>query len=105
MNHIFKSQRLRVLARSLIISLLCFSMQACVKHQYKSVPVSTVNVMSVINSWSVDNHDLNRFLESNGVTDNDLNSNVFSIKRLYLTSLFYDPEMQVAYKKWQKAQK
>jgi len=52
----------------------------------------------------VDNPDLNRFIESNGVTANELNSNVFSIKRLYLTSLFYDPEMQVAYKKWQKAQ-
>ncbi len=98
------SQRLRFIASSAIISLLCVAMQGCVKHSYVAEPVNTSNVLSEINSWNIDNLDLNRFLLANGISSEQLNNNAFSIERLYLTSLYYDPEMQVAYKKWKKAQ-
>ncbi len=103
MNHIFLSKRLRVIACSLIISLLCILMQGCVKHTYKSEPINTDSVLNEINSWSIDNPGLNKFLESIGLSREILNTNVFSIKRLYLTGLYFDPDMQVAYKKWKKA--
>lgn len=103
MNYLPKLLRLRTIRCCLIIALLGLSMQACVRHQYSSKPVSTVTVLNVINSWSVQNPDLNNFLKVNGVPEERLQTNVFSIKRLYLTGLFYDPEMQVAYKGWRKA--
>ncbi len=79
-------------------------MQGCVEHSYKAEPINTSSVLNEINSWSINDSELNQFLQLNGVSDGQLNSNTFSIKRLYLTRLFYDPEMQVAYKKWKKAQ-
>jgi outer membrane protein, heavy metal efflux system len=103
MYHLF-TQRLSFIARSSIISLLCVSMQGCVQHSYKEEPINTSSVLNEINSWSVDDSNLNQFLQTNGVSDGQLNSNTFSIKRLFLTGLYYDPEMQVAYKKWKKAQ-
>lgn len=78
-------------------------MQGCVKHAYKAEPVNITNVLSDINSWSIDNPDLNKFLASNGISNDELNSKVFSIKRMFLTGVYYDPDMQVAYKKWKKA--
>jgi outer membrane protein, heavy metal efflux system len=100
----FLTQRLRLIASSVIISLLCFTMQGCVKHSYTAKPVSTSSVLNEINSWNIDNPDLNQFLLTNGLTSNEVSGNTFSIKRLFLTSLYYDPEMQVAYKRWKKAQ-
>lgn len=98
------SQRLRFIASSVIISLLCVAMQGCVKHSYVAEPVNTSSVLSEINSWNIDNPGLNQFLQANGLSTEQLSGNTFSIKRLYLTSLYYEPEMQVAYKKWKKAQ-
>jgi len=97
-------QRFSLIARSFIISLLCISMQGCVKHSYKEQPVNTELVLNEINSWSVNDLGLNQFLQLNGVFTEQLKSNTFSIKRLFLTSLYFDPEMQVAYQKWKKAQ-
>jgi outer membrane protein, heavy metal efflux system len=102
--HHFLSQRLSSFTCSVIISLLCVSMQGCIKHSYKEQPINTSSVLSEINSWNIDNPDLNQFLKANGISAEQLNGNSFSVERLYLTSLFYDPEMQVAYKKWKKAQ-
>jgi outer membrane protein, heavy metal efflux system len=78
-------------------------MQGCVKHQYQSMPVNTLSVLDDINSWSIDDPELNKFLKLNGIPVEKLNNKNFSIERLFLTSLYYDPEMQVAYKKWKKA--
>ncbi len=103
MSYLF-TQRLRYVACCAIISLLFLSMQGCVKHSYKEEPINSRNVLNEINSWNIDNPDLNQFLQANGISAEQLNGNVFSIERLYLTSLYYDPEMQVAYKKWKKAQ-
>jgi outer membrane protein, heavy metal efflux system len=104
MRHLFNSQSLKFIVRSCIISLLCMPMQGCVKYNYKAKPINTSNVLDEINSWSVHDSGLNRFLQLNGMSIEQLNSNIFSIERLYLTSLYYDPEMQVAYKEWKKAQ-
>ncbi len=71
-------------------------------HQYKEEPVDTDALLTTISSWTIDNPELNRFLLDNGLTNEAVNSRIFSIERLYLTGLFYDPEMQVAYKKWRK---
>ncbi len=98
------SQRLRFIASSAIISLLCVAMQGCVKHSYVAEPVNTSNVLREINTWNIDNPELNQFLQANGLSAEQLSGNTFSIKRLFLTSLYYDPEMQVAYKRWKKAQ-
>ena len=97
------TQRLLFIARSMIIALLCITMQGCVKHSYIAEPINTDLVLNEINSWSIDNAGLNQFLQLNGVSAEEVNSDTFSIKRLYLTSLYYDPAMQVAYKKWKKA--
>lgn len=103
MSYLFL-QRYRFIASSAIISLLCVMMQGCVKYDYVAKPVDTSSALTDINSWNVDNIELNRFLQKNGLSVAQLNSNTFSIKRLFLTSLFYDPQMHVAYQKWKKAQ-
>lgn len=102
--HLLLTQRLRLIACSSIISLLCVSMQGCVKYSYKAEPVNTSSVLDEINSWNIDDLELNRFLLANGISNEQLTDNTFSIERLYLTSLFFDPDMQVTYKKWEKAQ-
>lgn len=73
------------------------------KQTYHEEPVNVAIVLDEINSWSISNPDLNRFLELNGIAPEILQTNVFSINRLFLTGLYYDPEMQVAYKKWKKS--
>lgn len=78
-------------------------MQGCMKQSYHEEPVNVAIVLDEINSWSISNPDLNRFLELNGIAPEILQTNVFSINRLFLTGLYYDPEMQVAYKKWKKS--
>jgi outer membrane protein TolC len=98
------TQKIRLIANSIIISLICLAMQGCVKHSYTAEPINTNTVLNTINSWNIDNADLNQFLRTNGVPEEQINSDTFSLKRLYLTSLHYDPEMQVAYKRWKKAQ-
>ena len=91
------------ITRSSIISLLCVSMQGCVKHSYIEEPINSGSVFNEINSWKSDNSGLTSFLGLNGVSAEQLNSRRFSIKRLYLTGLYYDPQMQVVYKKWKQA--
>lgn len=86
-----------------LILLICFFVQGCARHGYIEEPVSTSSVLDQINSWTVNNPALNNFLSANGLSTELLNSNQYSINRLYLTGLFYDPEMQVAYKKWKQA--
>lgn len=79
-------------------------MQGCMKHSYVAEPISTSSVLTEINSWDINNTKLNQFLLANGISQKQLNSKIFSIERLYLTSLYYDPDMQVAYKILKKAQ-
>ena len=76
----------------------------CAKYQFIPEPVNTNIFMSEINSWSIEDPGLNKFLEGNGISRDLLNSRKFSIKRLYLTGLYFNPEMQTAYKKMRKAQ-
>jgi outer membrane protein, heavy metal efflux system len=78
-------------------------MQGCMKQSYHEELVNVDIVLGEINSWSRSDPTLNRFLESNGLSAESLQSNLFSINRLYLTSVYYDPAMQVAYKEWKKA--
>ncbi len=78
-------------------------MQGCMKQSYHEEPVNAAIILDEINSWSISNPDLNRFLELNGLASEILQTNAFSISRLFLTGLYYDPEMQVAYKKWKKS--
>ena len=93
----------RLIRFRFIIFLICLGLQGCVKHVYEAEPVNYTDVFSEINSWTIENAKLNQFLGENGLSSELLSSNRFSIKRLYLTSLFYDPEMRVAYKKWKQA--
>lgn len=86
-----------------IIFLICLGLQGCARHTYEARPVDYVDVFTEINSWTIENTELNQFLRDNGLSAELLTSNQFSIDRLYLTSLFYDPELQVAYKKWKQA--
>ena len=86
-----------------IFFLICIGLQGCAKHVYQEEPVNLAGVFAEINSWTIENPELTRFLKENGILAVELNSNVFSINRLFLTGLFYDPEMQVAYKKWKQA--
>ena len=82
--------------------LMCL-LYGCMPHKYKPEPVDSNALARQFNSWSLDNPDLIRFLLANGIGQETVNSNAFSLNRLYLTSLFYHPEMQVAYKKLRKA--
>jgi len=93
----------RLMRFRFIIFIICLGLQGCVKHIYEAEPVNYTDVFSEINSWTIENAKLNQFLNENGLGTELLSSNQFSIKRLYLTSLFYDPEMRVAYKKWKQA--
>ena len=86
-----------------ILFLSVLAIQACAKYTYHDVPINNTNISSEINSWSINDSGLNHFLITNGLAAQSLISNLFSIKRLYLTGLYYDPEMQVAYRKWKQA--
>ncbi len=107
----FQSTRFSSLSKSMtlimkyyfIIFFICIVPQGCAKHIYREEPVGFAEVFAEINSWTIDNPELNHFLQENGLMADELRSNVFSIKRLFLTGLFYDPEMQLAYKKWKQA--
>lgn len=92
-----------MLTGRIITASLLLVMQACFPHQYKPDPIDTNLLLNTIRSWSIDNPDLNQFLHLNGIAQEELNSNLFSLERLYLTGLFYDPYIQIAYKKWLKA--
>ncbi len=87
----------------LILILSFLVIQACAKYTYHDAPINYTNVTNEINSWSIHDSGLNQFLIANGLPAESLKSNLFSIKRLYLTGLYYDPEMQLAYKQWKKA--
>ncbi len=86
-----------------ILFLSVLAIQACAKYTYNDVPINNTNISNEINSWSINDSGLNHFLITNGLAAESLMSNLFSIKRLYLTGLYYDPEMQVAYRKWKQA--
>jgi outer membrane protein, heavy metal efflux system len=78
-------------------------MQGCAKYTYHEEPIDFASVSTEINSWTINDLGLIQFLKENDPTAESVQSNVFSINRLFLTSLYYDPAMQVAYKKWKKA--
>lgn len=82
--------------------LFCLLMQACAKHSYVEAPVNTDSILERINTWSLNHLGLNNFLQANSISQVSEGTS-FSINRLFLTGLFYDPEMQLAYKKWQQA--
>lgn len=90
--------------RSMSALMIMCLLHGCMPYEYKPEPVNTNALARQINSWSLDNPDLNSFLLANGIHQETINNNVFSLDRLYLTSLFYHPEMQVAYRKLQKAE-
>lgn len=104
MNYLIKSALLRTTAVVFIAITLGLCMHGCVRYQYQPEVVNVESISNEINSWRLDNPDLNEFLESNGITQEVLDSRDFSVKRLYLTGLYYSPEMKIAYKQWQKAQ-
>jgi len=78
-------------------------MQGCMNQAYYEEPINMTDVLDEINSWSISNPDLNKFLKLNGVASEVFQTNIFSIDRLFLTGIYYDPEMQRAYKKWKKS--
>ena len=82
---------------------LCILLTGCAKFQYSPEPVDTNIILSDISTWSIHDQGLNVFLERNGIPPDILNSPTFPLSRLYLTSLYYSPEMQLAYKKYKKA--
>lgn len=97
------TNRFRRKSCHLILFLSFLVIQACAKYTYHDEPINYTNVTNEINSWSIHDSGLNQFLIANGLPAENLRSNLFSIKRLYLTGLYYDPEMQLAYEKWKKA--
>ncbi|MEE8321014.1 MAG: TolC family protein [Gammaproteobacteria bacterium] len=99
-----KSLRLHTVGRTISAIILLLSLQGCIEYQYKPEPVNTDSLINEINSWSLSDPGLNAFLERNGVAGETLIGQVFSLKRLYLTGLYFNPEMQTAYRKWEKAQ-
>jgi hypothetical protein len=58
-------------------------------------------MLNEINSWTVNTP---VFPVVNGFSPDSLNRNIFSLKRLFLTHLFHAPEIQLACKKWIKAE-
>ena len=87
----------------LTIFIVFLSTQGCMYQTYYEEPINVTEVIEEINSWSISNPDLNRFLKLNGVVPEIIQTNIFSINRLFLTGIYYDPEMQTAYKKWKKS--
>ncbi len=87
-----------------LMIMLGLFMQGCDMYQYKPERVDTDSISSEINSWRLHSSDLTVFLQANGITQDALDSQDFSVKRLYLTGLYYNPEMKTAYRQWHKAQ-
>ncbi len=82
---------------------LAVLLPACVQHQYQPAPVDTASMFSLINSWSIDNPELKQFLLDNGLAPGAIDSREFGLERLFLTGLFYQPEIQTAYRQLRKA--
>jgi len=103
MKTLIESVSQRAAGAAFIVFALCLFMSGCVKQQYQPEPINTDRIVDEINSWTLTNPDLIEFLKINGVSAEALNNRVFSIRDLYLIGLFYNPEMQLAYKTWEKA--
>jgi len=99
-----KSLRLSTIGCTISAIVLLLSLQGCIEYHYKPEPVNTDSLINEINSWSLSDPGLNAFLERNGVAGETLIGQIFSLKRLYLTGIYFNPEMQTAYKIWKKAQ-
>lgn len=104
MRNTYKSLRLSTIGYTISVIALLLSLQGCIEYQYKPEPVNVDSLTNIINSWSLNDPGLNAFLERNRVTGETSGGQDFPIKRLYLTGLYFNPEMQIAYKKWKKAQ-
>jgi outer membrane protein TolC len=104
MGNTVKSLLLSKIGCAILVIALLFSLPGCIKYQYKPEPVNVNQLTNEINSWSLNDPGLNAFLERSGMPGDMFNRQDFSIKRLYLTGLYFNPEMQTAYKKWKKAQ-
>ncbi len=94
----------RVTALVFISLFLIFTLQSCALQQYQAEPLKLENISDEINSWGLDNPGLISFLKSNGILQPELDSSDFSLKRLYLIGLYYNPAMQTAYREMRKAQ-
>lgn len=80
-------------------ALLCLA--GCASHHYEPAPVTAWQHARDFQSWSADDPGLNAFLDQNGLgAPAD-----YSLERLYLTGLYYDPAMQLAHKQWQQARR
>lgn len=84
---------------------LTILLTACAPHRYHAEPIDELELLNAIRSWTVDDPGLNRFLAANGIKQAGSDKIGFSLQRLYLTGLYYDPQLQLAYNKWQKAKK
>ena len=82
-------------------ALLCLS--GCVSHHYEPAPITAWQHAQDFQDWSADDPGLNAFLDQNGLTVPAPTH--YSIARLYLTGLYYDPAMQLAYEQWQQARR
>ena len=89
--------------KKFFIMTLCILLTGCAKFQYSPEPIDTSNILNDINTWSIYDQGLNAYLESNGIPPGNLNGSTFTLSRLYLTGLYYSPEMQLAFKKYKKA--
>ena len=88
--------------KNIFILVLCILLTGCAKYQYSPEPIDTGIILNEINTWSIHDQGLNAFLERNGISSEIINSSSFSLSRLFLTGLYYSPEMQLAYKKYKK---
>jgi len=84
--------------------LLLILLQGCAIHHYQAEPVNIIETAQLIETWTIDNPELNRFLIAGGQPAESLQSHDFSLERLYLTGLYYHPKMHAALNRLQKAE-
>lgn len=102
MGHPIHSVLSGLLPGCLLVLVVYLGVQGCATHQYTPVAVDTGGLLNEINTWVMDDAGLNRFLTDNGFSTEQLSGNRFSIKRIFLTGLYFDPELRVALKKWRR---
>lgn len=86
----------------LLAIVLLWGLSACVQHEYKAVAFTPELASTEIQSWTLDNPDLIDFYNRVSQSQELSNNSALSFQSLYLISLFYSPELQIAYQDWQK---
>lgn len=89
--------------RGLLVLVVLLGLNACMHQEYKAIPFTQDSASAEIETWTLDNPELLTFYRNVGLAEQYSANSPLSFQQLYIISLFYSPELRIAYQNWQKA--